>query len=111
MKDDEKRARQQLGENLRVERVTRRITQEDLAHAAGIHRTQISLLESGDRVPLVVTFVKLCGALELSPNELLKGIRWDSGNRPNGCFVVEGTLSKEPPRRHSRRSPEGGSPP
>ena len=63
-----------FAENLRVVRARAKLSQEDVAFRAGIHRTQISLLERGDRLPRVETLVKLAGALEITPNDLLDGI-------------------------------------
>ncbi|MBS1860973.1 MAG: helix-turn-helix transcriptional regulator, partial [Actinobacteria bacterium] len=52
-----------FGERLLVARFNyRHISQEALAERAGIHRTQISLLEMGQRQPLLETFVRLAGA-------------------------------------------------
>jgi transcriptional regulator with XRE-family HTH domain len=65
-----------------------RISQETVADRADLHRTQISLLESGRRMPLLGTFVKLAAAVELPPAELLGPIRWAPGE-PSGRFVLE----------------------
>jgi transcriptional regulator with XRE-family HTH domain len=63
-------------------------SQEDLAFRAAIHRTQVSLLERGTRMPRVETLVKLAGALEVSPNELLDGIVWEPITRTVGGLKV-----------------------
>ena len=52
------------------------ISQEELADRASLHRTAIGLLETGERVPRVDTLMKLAGALEVDPLELLAGIEW-----------------------------------
>lgn len=77
-----------LADNIRLERVLRRESQEALAFRANIHRTQISLIESGQRSMQIMTFVKLCGALGLSPNELLKGVSWEPGRFNKGSFQI-----------------------
>ncbi len=79
---------ERFGENLRVNRVVRRITQEGLAFAAEVHRTQVSLMESGQRSPRIPTFIKLCGALGVSPEVLLEGIAWKPGDHDRGSFQV-----------------------
>jgi len=61
-----------------------RISQEALAERAGIHRTQISMFETGQRMPLLETFVRLAGAVDQTPCELLGPIRWVPGSP--GCF-------------------------
>jgi transcriptional regulator with XRE-family HTH domain len=69
-----------FGERLLVARFNyRHMTQETLAERAEVHRTQISLLESGRRMPLLDTFVRLAGACGISGGELLGPIRWEPG--------------------------------
>jgi transcriptional regulator with XRE-family HTH domain len=94
MTPDEEAAARRFSDNLYRQRSIRRISQEVLGLDARVHRTQISQLENGKRVPLVLTVVKLASVLGLSPNELLDGIRWDPGQGPNGAFVVEDTEPK-----------------
>jgi transcriptional regulator with XRE-family HTH domain len=69
-----------FGERLLVARFHHgRISQEALAERAAIHRTQISLYEIGLRMPMLESFVRLAGALDQSPGELLGPIRWLPG--------------------------------
>ena len=67
-------------------RQARKLSQESLAAMARIHRTQISLFETGRRQPGIETLVRLAGALEVPTGELFEGIRWDPRA---GEFVVE----------------------
>jgi transcriptional regulator with XRE-family HTH domain len=70
-----------FGERLLVVRFNYgRISQEALAERAGIHRTQISMFETGQRMPMLETFVRLAGALDQEPAELLGPIRWNPGS-------------------------------
>lgn len=50
------------------------MTQEQLAHVSGLHRTEISLLERGQRKPLLETIVALCRGLGMTPAELLHDV-------------------------------------
>jgi transcriptional regulator with XRE-family HTH domain len=77
---------ERFGENLVQIRRARKLSQECLAQRAGLHRTQISLVETGRRQPRVETVVRLAGALEVSTDCLFEGIRWDPRA---GEFVVE----------------------
>lgn len=52
------------------------LNQEQLADRAVLHRTEISLLERARRVPRIDTLLRLAGALEAEPGELLTGIAW-----------------------------------
>ena len=61
--------------NLAAQRKRVGISQEELASLAGLHRTQISLLETGKREPRLETMVKLAGALGIPVAILVDGIR------------------------------------
>jgi transcriptional regulator with XRE-family HTH domain len=74
--------------NLRRFREAAGISQEDLAFATDIHRTQVSVIEGGHRMPRLDTLVKLAGALGVTPNDLLDGVAWwPSEHRPGGFTV------------------------
>jgi transcriptional regulator with XRE-family HTH domain len=76
--------------NLTALRQAAGLSQEELAFRASIHRTQVSLMESGNRLPRFETLVKLVGALEVSPEALMEGIAWEPiVSRPGG-FKVSG---------------------
>ena len=68
--------RKQFAENLRTARAKSGLSQEALAEACDLHRTDISRLERCKRSPRLETVVILARGLGLaSPGELLKGIR------------------------------------
>jgi transcriptional regulator with XRE-family HTH domain len=67
---------ERFGRNLWRVRRRESLSQEELAGLAGLHRTEISLLETGGRIARVDTFMKIAGALEVDPAELLRGIEW-----------------------------------
>ena len=48
------------------------ISQEELAHRAGLHRTYISDIERGARNPSLKTLSRLADALELATSDLIK---------------------------------------
>lgn len=67
--------REQFATNLRRHRVRVGLSQEALADACDLHRTEISLLERCKRSPRLETIVILARGLGLSsPAELLDGI-------------------------------------
>jgi transcriptional regulator with XRE-family HTH domain len=76
---------QKFAANLVRLRKLSRLSQHDLAVRSTLHRTEISLLERGQRLPRLDTMVKLAAALEVSTNDLVKGIEWipdeDRGGR------------------------------
>lgn len=65
-----------IGANLKRCRKDAGLTQEQLAHLAGLHPTYVSLLERGQRNPGFEIQLKLIGALEIEANDLYKGVVW-----------------------------------
>jgi transcriptional regulator with XRE-family HTH domain len=61
-----------FGQNLRVARRRKGISQDDLARGSGVDRTAISTYERGRREPNLRTIVRLAQALEIAPAELLR---------------------------------------
>ena len=61
-----------LGKRVRILRLTREMTQEDLAAAAGISRNFISLIERGTHGIDVVRLLRLAAALDVPIEELLR---------------------------------------
>ena len=55
------------------------ISQEDLGFLSALHRTEIGQLERGIRIPRIDTLIKLAGALQLPPGDLLKGMERHTG--------------------------------
>jgi transcriptional regulator with XRE-family HTH domain len=78
---------ERFGGNLLRVRQARRLSQESLAERAGIHRTQVSLFETGQRQPLLETLVRLAGALEVPVSALVEGIAFKPG-QGDGEFSV-----------------------
>jgi len=74
--------------NVRQLRVRADISQEELAFRADIHRTQVSLIEGGERLPRLETLVKLAGALGVTTNDLVEGIAWEPFEQLSGGFAV-----------------------
>ena len=60
--------------NLRERRRRAGLSQERLAFDAGLHRTEVSLLERAEREPRLTTIVRLARGLGCSPSALLDGI-------------------------------------
>jgi transcriptional regulator with XRE-family HTH domain len=63
-----------FGANLRACRRAAEMSQEHLAFASGMHRTEISLLERGARDPRLSTIARLALALGKDSAELVAGI-------------------------------------
>jgi transcriptional regulator with XRE-family HTH domain len=80
---------ERFGGNLLRIRQARRLSQESLAERAGIHRTQISLFETGQRQPLLETLIRLAGALEVPIATLLEGIVFKPGSGDGELLVSD----------------------
>ncbi len=66
-----KTLQQRFGELVRRLRLDAALSQEDLAHAAGLHVTYISRLERGLRAPSIIVVEQLATALSLKMSELM----------------------------------------
>ena len=66
-----------LGQNLVGQRRRVGLSQQGTADRAGLHRTEVALIESGKRLPRLDTIVKLAGAVEVEPCALLAGLAWE----------------------------------
>jgi transcriptional regulator with XRE-family HTH domain len=78
---------EQFSENLLILRRRADLSQEVLGFAADLHRTEIGSLERRERLPRIDTLVRLCGALGVTPNDLLAGIAWKPGTNRPGRFL------------------------
>ncbi|HEY0280159.1 MAG TPA: helix-turn-helix transcriptional regulator [Solirubrobacterales bacterium] len=76
MDEFDERVKKVLGRRIKRRRQFLDLSQEALAERAGIHRTQISLYENGERMPMTSTLLKLAAALGVSVDQLLVGIEW-----------------------------------
>ena len=62
-----------LGKRIASLRRKRRLTQEQLAEKTELSTNYISHIENSRSIPSLETLMKLCAALEITPNELLLG--------------------------------------
>jgi len=60
-----------FGRVLKAHRTGAGLSQEELAHRAGMHSTTISLYERGERRPSLQTIFIIAGSLNLRPEELV----------------------------------------
>ncbi len=68
-----------FGRNLALCRKRAGLTQEAVGSRASLHRTEIGLLERGERLPRIDTLIRVATALEVAPGDLLVGIDWTPG--------------------------------
>ena len=75
-----------FGKNLARMRRLAGLSQEELAQRASLHRTEVGMLEHGQRVARIDTVTKLAGAMAIEPGELLDGIHWIPTDQTGGGF-------------------------
>jgi transcriptional regulator with XRE-family HTH domain len=94
-----------FGQNLARCREGADVSQEELSFRASIHRTEVSLLERGERMPRVDTALRIAGSLGVALDDLVAGLEWKPGYEivvPGSWEVVE--RGGDAPERH-----DGGS--
>lgn len=64
------------------------LSQEELAFRAELHRTEVGMVERGVRLVKIDTLLKLAGALEVEPCDLLNGLSWSPGSSVSGRYAV-----------------------
>jgi transcriptional regulator with XRE-family HTH domain len=78
-----------IAKRMRALREARGESQEEVGFRSGLHRTEISQIERGLRVPRLDTLLKLAGALEVPVGELAGPLAWEPGSYLSGRFTVE----------------------
>jgi len=91
-----------FGENLARCREGADVSQEELSFRASIHRTEVSLLERGERMPRVDTALRLAGSLGVPLNDLVAGLEW----RPGYEIVVPGSWEVVERESHMPERPD-----
>ena len=61
-----------LGDAMRAARVALGLSQEDLAHNAGLSRNYYGCIERGEKMPSALTVTQVAGALQLTAAELFR---------------------------------------
>jgi transcriptional regulator with XRE-family HTH domain len=72
---------QAFGRRLQDRRVKRGLSQEELAHESGLHRTYVSQIERGLKSPTLATIYAIASALEEDAGVLISGLVPRRGGR------------------------------
>lgn len=94
---------QQFGNLIRRRRHTAGLGQEALADKAEIHRTHVSLLERGQRMPSLLVIKKLAAALETTMASLMEELEREPVD------AGEGEQEGPPPSKKSKTAKRKGS--
>ena len=60
-----------LGTKIAEARHAQGLSQEEFAHAMGMHRTYAGMIERGERNPTIINLLRACTALGVKPGDLL----------------------------------------
>lgn len=83
------------------------LSQADTAFLAGLHRTEIGLLECHERMPRAGTLVRIFSALGSDPWELLEGLAWELDGRQADPWVADRPSVPDARRRQAVPDPMG----
>ena len=83
---------ERFGANLRRARKRSGLSQEAVAIRASVHRTEVGLLERGERMPRIDTALKLAGAVGAPLADLVDEIVWTPGEARPGQFKPPGGI-------------------
>lgn len=72
--DDSGRALAEFGLRIRSIRSAAGLSQEELAHRAGLHRTYVGSVERGERNISLLNILTLATALDVDPGSLVTGM-------------------------------------
>lgn len=63
-----------IGKNIRKYRIAKKLRQEDLAEKAGLSANYIGMLERGEKIPSLETFITILNVLQISADMVLADV-------------------------------------
>lgn len=63
-----------IGKNIRKHRLAKKFRQEDLAESIGLTANYIGMVERGEKIPSLETFINILNALEVSADMVLSEV-------------------------------------
>ena len=89
-----------IGKNVRKYRLMKKLRQEDLAEKAGLTTNYIGMVERGEKIPSLETFIKILNALGVSADMVLSEVL-DTGYTVKNSMLNE-KLEKLTPEDRDR---------
>lgn len=77
-----------IGANIRKFRVAKKLRQEDLAEITGLSTNYIGMVERGEKIPSLETFISILNALEISSDMVLADVL-------NTGYIIKNSLLNE----------------
>ena len=87
-----------IGKNIRAYRVRKKLRQEDLAELSDLSVTYIGMVERGEKIPALETFIRILNALEVSADVILADVL-KVGYKVKGSLITEQLSSLSPEDR------------
>ena len=72
MRDRATKVQRQIGDAMRVERTALGLSQEELAHDAGLSRNYYGCIERGEKMPSALTVIQVASALQITTEEFFR---------------------------------------
>lgn len=63
-----------IGKNIRQFRIEKKMSQEDLAEKAGLSSNYIGMIERGEKIPSLTTFINILNSLGVSADMILTDV-------------------------------------
>jgi len=89
-----------IGKNIRKYRLMKKLRQEDLAEKAGLTANYIGMVERGEKIPSLETFIKILNTLGVSADMVLSDVL-DNGYTVKNSMLNE-KLEKLAPEDRNR---------
>ena len=70
-----------VGEHLKYARRSRNLTQEEVAHRAGVDRSYLSQIENNRKSPTIDVFVAVCQAIGVRASEVMAALEAGGAGR------------------------------
>ena len=87
-----------IGKNIRAYRIRKKLRQEDLAELTDLSVTYIGMVERGEKLPAMETFIKIVNALDCSADVILADVL-KVGYEVKGSLITEQLSSLSPEDR------------
>lgn len=88
-----------IGKNIKKYRIEKKLRQEDLAEKTGLSSNYIGMVERGEKIPSLETFISILNALEISADMVLADVLKQG-------YVVKNSLFSENMQKLSQEDRE-----
>ena len=88
-----------IGRNIKKYRIEKKLRQEDLAEKTDLSANYIGMVERGEKIPSLETFISILNALEISADMVLAGVLKQG-------YVVKNSLFSEDMQKLSQEDRE-----